>query len=379
MNNDIVRVLHITEMLSAAGIESFIMNMYREIDRNKVQFDFLVLRDEHEFYEDEISKLGGVKYWIHSDKKNTLLRIYDEATRIKKFLKVHHYDIVHIHYTTPLRAPYLKACIDAGVKTRIYHSHSAWVSGKNPIKIAIYNYMKRKITKWATDYFACSLAAANWIFEKKLIETGKVKIIHNGIDTKLFSFNSKDREIIRRDFGLTNKFVLIHTGRFKEQKNHKFLIDVFAETKKKYSEAVLLLLGTGELIDDIREQVNNLNLKEDVVFLGVQPDVNKYLSAADCYIMPSLYEGLPFVGIEAQASGLPCVFSDTITLELKLLESTIFIPLGIDEKVWATKMDDLLHGSTRHDTSIPLTNAGYNIREEVQRLLNYYDNAIKSV
>ena len=371
MNNDIVRVLHITEMLSAAGIESFIMNMYREIDRNKVQFDFLVLRDEHEFYEDEISKLGGVKYWIHSDKKNTLLRIYDEATRIKKFLKVHHYDIVHIHYTTPLRAPYLKACIDAGVKTRIYHSHSAWVSGKNPIKIAIYNYMKRKITKWATDYFACSLAAANWIFEKKLIETGKVKIIHNGIDTKLFSFNSKDREIIRRDFGLTNKFVLIHTGRFKEQKNHKFLIDVFAETKKKYSEAVLLLLGTGELIDDIREQVNNLNLKEDVVFLGVQPDVNKYLSAADCYIMPSLYEGLPVAAVEAQCSGLPCIFSINITKEVALIDSVVFV--GLDEPIenWVNKIL-MFKGLVRNDQSKKISDKGYNMKKVVSTMQNFY-------
>ncbi len=140
MNESTLRVLHITEMLSAAGIESFIMNMYRNIDRNKVQFDFLVLRNQKEFYDDEVKKLGGRKYYVHSKKNNTWMRILDEANQIEKFLKENHYDIVHIHYTTPLRAPYLLAAKKAGVGTRIYHAHSAAISGKSKLKMMVYEY-----------------------------------------------------------------------------------------------------------------------------------------------------------------------------------------------------------------------------------------------
>ena len=138
------RILHITEELSAAGIESFIMNVYRNIDREKIQFDFLVLRNCKEFYDDEIKSLGGKKYYIHSEKKNTLLRVIEEAKLLKKFLKTHHYNIVHIHYTTPLRAFYLKAAKQAGVTTRIYHSHSAEVCGKSKLKILVYKYKAKK-------------------------------------------------------------------------------------------------------------------------------------------------------------------------------------------------------------------------------------------
>ena len=148
MNEPIIRVLHITEMLSAAGIESFIMNMYRNIDRHKVQFDFLVLRNEKEFYDDEIKNLGGKKYFVHSNFKNTWLRILDESRQIESFLKKHPYEIVHIHYTTPLRAPYLLAAKKADVPTRIYHAHSAAVSGKSKLKLLVYEYYRKKITNY---------------------------------------------------------------------------------------------------------------------------------------------------------------------------------------------------------------------------------------
>lgn len=141
MNSTPKRILHITEMLSAAGIESFIMNVYRNIDRSKIQFDFLVLRDQKEFYDDEIASLDGKKYCIHSDIENTLLRVLEESHQIKVFLKKHHYDIVHVHYTMPLRAFYLKAAKEAGVPVRIYHSHSAAVSGKSKLKLAIYQVL----------------------------------------------------------------------------------------------------------------------------------------------------------------------------------------------------------------------------------------------
>lgn len=231
MKEPIIRVLHITEMLSAAGIESFIMNMYRNIDRDKVQFDFLVLRNEKEFYDEEIKSLGGKKYFVHSNIKNTWLRILDEAHQIEEILKMHPYEIVHIHYTTPLRAPYLSAAKKAGVATRIYHAHSAAVLGKSKLKLLIYEHYRKKIMNWGTACFACSKAAAEWIFPEELVERKNVKLVYNGIDINRFKYDEKKRVTMRKSLGLKDEFVLIHTGRFIDQKNQGFVIDVFKEIR----------------------------------------------------------------------------------------------------------------------------------------------------
>jgi len=369
--NNPMRVLHITEMLSAAGIESFIMNMYRRIDKSCVQFDFLVLRDEHEFYDDEIKELGGIKYWVHSNISNTLFRILDETQQIEQFLKEHRYDVVHIHYTTPLRAPYLKACLKANVKRRIYHSHSAYVSGKNFIKHAVYGYMKKQISKYATDYFACSMAAAEWIFEKKLIDDGTVKIIYNGIDTKKFAYSVSDRKAVRKELDINDEFVLVHTGRFMSQKNHRFVVDVFYELKKICTDSKLLLLGTGELFEEVKHQVNELGLADDVIFAGVRSDVNRFLSAADCYIMPSLYEGLPVSAIEAECAGLPCIFSENITREVSLIEGIEFLSLDETVHEWVKqilKFKDV----ERYDKSEIVKNSGYDIQAVAKKMQQLY-------
>ncbi|MFG6320603.1 MAG: glycosyltransferase family 1 protein [Lachnospiraceae bacterium] len=369
--NNPMRVLHITEMLSAAGIESFIMNMYRRIDKSCVQFDFLVLRDEHEFYDDEIKELGGIKYWVHSNISNTLFRILDETQQIEQFLKEHRYDVVHIHYTTPLRAPYLKACLKANVKKRIYHSHSAYVSGKNFIKHAVYGYMKKQISKYATDYFACSMAAAEWIFEKKLIDDGTVKIIYNGIDTKKFAYSVSDRKAVRKELDINDEFVLVHTGRFMSQKNHRFVVDVFYELKKICTDSKLLLLGTGELFEEVKHQVNELGLADDVIFAGVRSDVNRFLSAADCYIMPSLYEGLPVSAIEAECAGLPCIFSENITREVSLIEGIEFLSLDETVHEWVKqilKFKDV----ERYDKSEIVKNSGYDIQAVAKKMQQLY-------
>lgn len=366
-----IRVLHITEMLSAAGIESFIMNVYRRVNREDVQFDFLVLRDEHEFYEDEIKILGGKKYWVQSNKKNTLLRIVDEAKQIRDFLSKHFYDIVHIHYTTPLRAPYLKAIARAGVTTRIYHSHSAFVSGKNFIKLIIYNAMRKQITKWATHYFACSQAAADWMYERKLIEKGKIQIVCNGIDTIKFAYNKGDRENVRREYGLEDKYVLVHTGRFEEQKNHSFIVKVFNELKKTCPDARLLLLGSGELMDEIKLKVKALGIETDVLFIGVKSDVFRYLSAADCYIMPSLYEGLPVAAVEAECSGLPCIFSTNITKEVALIDETSFLSLESSIETW---VDQILkfRKVRRCNKSEIIKKKGYDVQIIANEMQHFY-------
>ena len=361
MNESTLRVLHITEMLSAAGIESFIMNMYRNIDRNKVQFDFLVLRNQKEFYDDEVKKLGGRKYYVHSKKNNTWMRILDEANQIEKFLKENHYDIVHIHYTTPLRAPYLLAAKKAGVGTRIYHAHSAAISGKS----------KLKIIEWGTDWFGCSRAAAEWIFPQKYVDSDKVKVVYNGIDTKRFKYNVEKRREIRAELGIADNFLLVHTGRFIDQKNQGFVLDVFKVVKQKNPDAKMVFLGTGNLLNEIEQKAEMLGIKSDVFFLGVKENVQDYLSAADCYIMPSLYEGLPVAAVEAQCSGLPCVMSANITKEVALTKATCFLSLDESVDVWA---DEVLkyRNFQRTDSSQEVADKGYDVLTVSKWLENFY-------
>ncbi|OWV06482.1 glycosyltransferase family 1 protein [Fibrobacter sp. UWH1] len=366
-----LRVLHVTEVLSAAGIESFFMNLYRRVDRSKVQFDFLVLRNEHEFYEDEVNSLGGKKYFIESKKKNTLVRIFEESVLLEKFLKEHHYDIVHIHYTTPLRAPYLRALKRAGVKTRIYHSHSAYVSGKGGVKLMIYAYMRKIIEKYATHFFACSQVAAEWMFSANVLKQGWHKVIHNGIDTKKFAYNASDREDVRTQLGINGKKVLIHTGRFLEQKNQSFVVDVFADVKRKCPNSVLLLLGIGPLQDLVKQKVHNLGLESDVFFLDVKPDVYRYLSAADCYIMPSLYEGLPVAAVEAECSGLPCVFSTNITEEVALTSNVSFLKLTDSIEKWSETVVKSFE-TVREDFSAIVLDHGYDVQNVAENMQAFY-------
>lgn len=371
-----IRVLNVTRVFNAAGIESFIMNMYRNIDRSKVQFDFLVMSDEKSCYEDEIKVLGGKKYTINVKEDNTFLRIQKESFELYKFLLAHKYEIVHVHYTTPLRAPYLLAAKKAKVPVRIYHSHSAVVSGKSKGKLLIYNYYKNKLSKWATNWFACSKAAAEWMYKDELISAGKVQIIYNGIDVRRFKYRQDMRDKLRKVLDLEQNFVIMHTGRFLPQKNHTFIIDVFSEIKKRDSTAKLILLGEGSLQEPMQKKVLDLGLREDVVFMGVKKNVEDYLSFADCYIMPSLYEGLPVAAVEAECSGLPCVMSSNITREVELTPNAIFLSLDKPAEYWATEILKTKE-INRMDGSKDVAQAGYDVKDVARMLQDQYIEMVR--
>jgi glycosyltransferase involved in cell wall biosynthesis len=313
---------------------------------------------------------------VHSGKGNTVIRIKEETDQIYQFLLENKYDIVHIHYTTPLRSTYLKAAKRAGVTTRIYHSHSAYVLGKSSIKLAIYWLRKKQITKWATDYFSCSEAAARWMFEPKLLNTNKVKMIHNGINVDKFSFDKEKRNAIRNGLNIQDKFVITHTGRFTEQKNQMFLVNLLEKIKAKDSNVILLLLGDGPLLKDVYSKVKQKGLDNSVIFLGVRSDVNDYLSAADCYIMPSLYEGLPVSAIEAQCAGLPCIFSTNITKEVALESSVTFLSLDQDIESWVEAV--LANkGKERNDGARIVKIRGYDVQDVAEWLQHFYIKQLK--
>lgn len=371
-----LRILNVTTVFKAAGIESFIMNMYRNIDRNKIQFDFMVMRDEREFYDDEIENLGGHKYTVFVEENNALLKVIKESKQLEAFLKTNHYDIVHIHYTTPLRALYLRTAKNAGVKVRIYHSHSAEISGKSGVKKFIYSLLRKCITKWATDYFACSQVAADWMFEKKLLQQKKEHVIYNGIDVSRFCYDPENRAKMRDELGCGDSYVIVHTGRFLEQKNHRFIIKVFEEVNNECPNTMLLLLGTGELFDEVQELAEKTELVDRIQFLGVRSDVNCVLNAADCFIMPSLYEGLPVAAVEAECMGLPCIFSENITREISLTENVKFLSLEDDVQKWAKAILDFRNES-RFDCSQHVIEHGYDVKQVAADLQAFYLRAVE--
>lgn len=365
-----VRILNIVECMQAAGIESYIMNVYRHIDREKIQFDFWITREEKEFYDDEIEKLGGKKYTTNRmNIKNTGIRVFLESIDLYKFLKKNKYEVIEVHTGTPLRFMYLIAAKMAGVRKRIYHSHSAEVFGPHKgllIKKIIFSFIKNFIPVFATDLFACSEAAGKWMYPRKYQD--KVEIIYNGIDTKKFKFNDDIRKEYRNKENVTNEIILGHVARFNEQKNHTFLIDVFKEVVKENSNYQLWLIGSGELEEQIKEKVKKLNLNKNVKFFGVRNDVNKIMQAIDIFVLPSNYEGLPVVGIEAQFSGVQCFFSDKITKEVEITQNVKFIKLDI--KDWKY---NILHPNIQdRNIKVNIKNSSYDIENTINKLMKIY-------
>ena len=292
------------------GVESVIMNYYRHLDHSKIQFDFICDEDSTRIPYDEIKKLGGRVFLVP---KYQNLSKYLKA--LEKLFKENQYRIVHSNINT-LSVFSLYAAKKAGVPIRISHSHSTsnpkeWK--RNLIKNTLRPFSKR----YATDYFACSELAGRYLFGNKTFDRGEVKIIHNAIDIDKFRFDEVVRKKLRKEFGIKNSTIVIgHVGRFVQQKNHTFLVDVFKEYHKKNPDSKLLLVGSGPLEDEIKKKVERLDLEDSVLFLGQRDDINKLYSVMDVFCLPSLYEGLPVVGIEAQATGLPTIFSNRISKEV---------------------------------------------------------------
>ncbi len=289
--------------------------------------------------------------------------------------KLKGYKIVHCHLGT-MAVFALKAAKTADVPVRIVHSHST--SNKQEFVRNLMKNMLRPLSKiYATDYMCCSELAGRWLFGDKVYDEGKVYLLNNAIDLEKFTYNEQLRNRKRKELDIDqDTFVIGHIGRFVEQKNHRFLIDIFNEVHKQIPNSLLLLAGQGPLMDEIKEKVNHLNLKKNVMFLGQRSDVNELFQAMDVFCLPSLYEGLPVVGVEAQASGLPCFFSNDMTKETKVLKTTKFLSLKQNIKEWIISIIQFANSHQRCDTSIEITNKGFNIKSEVDSLEKYYANIL---
>ncbi|MGN0292220.1 MAG: glycosyltransferase, partial [Lachnospiraceae bacterium] len=279
-----IRILQILNHMDYGGIEAVVMNYYRHIDRTKIQFDFAVSRDSVLPQRKEIKKLGGNIYLLPP-----ISHVTGYHRVVKKLIQSHGYDIIHCHMNTLSVFP-LFAAYRAGAKVRICHNHTTAHRGEGAKTIL--KYLLRPMNRWfATDYFACGEYAGKWMYGKKAMQTGRVYIMRNAIDVEKFRYNTITRISMRMKMELADKFVVGHIGRFMYQKNHEFLIDVFSEVHRRNEDAVLLLVGEGELEGHIKKKVKRLGLEKNVIFYGTSEDTSKLYQVMDVFCLPSFYEG----------------------------------------------------------------------------------------
>ena len=361
-----IKVLYFVDRLRHGGIQQLIVEILRNVDTKKVQIDLLVFDDGETYPLEEVVKNLGVQLFKINAWIRTPLDYIKQAKALNKFFSEHHdYKAVHMHSSSK-NFMVLKYAKKYGIKIRIPHSHNIGFQSKNKIKILVGDILKKPLKKYATHYFACSELAGKWLFGNE-----KVKIIHNAVDYKRFKFNLEKRDELRKGLGIENKLVVGNVGRFTTQKNHTFLIDIFNEIHKQNEDTILMLVGIGEKEDEIKKKVQDLNLQDCVKFMGFCKNTNEMMWCMDMFLMPSLHEGLPVVGVEAQCTGLPCFMSkDVITKEIKIASNVQFISLENTSKEWA---DIILKSDLeRKDNYKELKEAGYFIEQTVDELEKFY-------
>ncbi len=363
-----IRVLHSVSNMDRAGIETMIMNYYRHIDRNKIQFDFLANKSKSGAYDDEIKKMGGN---IYISPGLNPAKWFKYEKMVKRLLENHkEIKIVHSHNGAFSLQAQL-AAKKSNIKNRIVHVHGTKIDFnlKLPLKLAYKTQLKRV----ANNYWGCGTEAIKYYFGKNVIKNKNYLVIHNAIDTKKFIYNETKRIALRTKYNIDNKFVIGNVARFMKQKNHVFTLELFKVILEKEPSAILMLLGDGELLNEMKEKAKKLGIDKSVLFMGNVDNVNDMYQAMDLFLLPSLFEGLPVVGIEAQASGLKCIMSDTITKEVAITDNIQFMNLKKDSlKKWA---DEILKNKDykRKNMEKEVIDAGYSIEVEARKLQEIYE------
>lgn len=352
----IKRVLCLISAMNAGGAETFLMKIYRNLDKSKYQMDFCVNVSEKGFYDNEIKKLGGKIYVIPSKSEN--LNKFKKG--LSNIIESNHYEYVFRITSNAMGFLDLKIAKNCGVKRCIARSSNSSDGDGLKVKIAhklgglLYNrYVDVKI--------APSDLAAKYTFGKKAYEKGKVTILHNAVDLNQYSYKIEERNRIREELGVDKDTLLVgHVGRFSKQKNHDYLIDIYKEISIEVPNSRLVLVGIGELQENVKNKVKELGLSEKVIFTGVRTDVASILSGLDVFVFPSLYEGMPNTVIEAQATGLPCIISDTITKEANITGLVRYESLDISAGEWAREAIDCVN-KVRRDTGNQFIQQEYDI------------------
>lgn len=360
------RVLCIVSSMDRGGAETFLMKIYRKLDKKNYQMDFCVTKKEPGYYDEEIKKMGGKIFVIPQKSKHPL----KSFLKLKKIVKEEKYYSVLRTSQQSLATIDLIAAKFGGAKKLIYRSSNSNITGNKIKKIVnkFFSFLPKIIPNVK---IAPSTEAATFVFGKKQVDSGKVQILKNCLDYDLFRFNIDIRNKILKELNLKNKIVFGHVGRFNIQKNHQFLLDVFKQIHNKLSNSVLLLIGEGELFEQVKNQVLNYGLNDCVLFLGSKPNVNEYLMAMDILIFPSFFEGMPNVLIEAQATGLKCVVSDSITKEANITGLVKYLDLQLPIEDWTNLILNELNYN-RCDKEKLFNEQKYNLSNNINEYINLF-------
>lgn len=326
------RLLCIVGSMNAGGAETFLMKVYRELDKSRYQMDFAVATEEKGFYDDEILSMGGRIFHIVPKSRGA----YKNFKSVRDLVKQEGYCYVLRTSQHSLSALELLAAKLGGAERTIYRSSNSNTGSLSVIQAVLHRVCRFMPRRFANVRVAPSTEAAEFMFGRDYVEKKKCSLIHNAIDTNVYHYSREGRKEIREELDLANKTVIGHVGRFTHQKNHMFLLDIFREIKDREQDAVLVLVGKGELEEEIKSRAESLGILNDIIFTGVRSDVPNLLSAMDVFVFPSFYEGMPNTVIEAQATGLPCVIADTITKEANITGLVEYLPLK-EPACWAEK------------------------------------------
>lgn len=344
--------------LNYEGITSVIFNYSSHLSLNKIQLEFVVYENTSSEIKNRFKKIGKIHILPHR-KKYFCRYIKGLQTLLKQ-----NYDVIHIHGNSGTMAAEVLCAKLSGISKILIHSHNTACSHK-----ILHTFLKRPMMQLATDYIACSDKAGKWLFGNK-----KYTVLNNAINIDAFMYNEKVRNQVRNELGLDDEFLIGHIGHFTEQKNHTFLIDIFSEYQKLDSTAKLLLVSDGPGFDKIKCKVNALRLSESVIFAGRRNDPQRLYQAMDLFILPSLWEGLPVVALEAQASALPVLLSDVITSEAKCTSRTFYVSLSSGAKTWADKIYTLKNRNYKRtmDVEQEIRSHGFDIKYEAKTLESIY-------
>ncbi|SDO97416.1 Glycosyltransferase involved in cell wall bisynthesis [Selenomonas ruminantium] len=370
MQRDSIRVLQIIGIVCGGGVEAVIMNYYRNLDRSKIQFDFVVDGYDKTILDDEILSLGGKVYHVEPYRRN----IFRYMKQVYWIVKKENYDIVHVNMNTLSIFSLFPAWL-AGAKIRILHNHSTAVKNEG-VRSILKKVLRPLAPLFANRYAACSVLAGRWMYGEKRVNSGGIKIIRNAIDVNEYAYSSDLRKKYRTELGIADDILVIgHVGRFMFQKNHAFLLKIFNEVCKRSSKAMLLLVGEGELRMEMERCAARYGIADRVRFLGLRRDVHQLYNAMDVFVLPSWYEGLPVVSVEAQANGLRSLFSTNVTAESGITRSAEFYPLTEGADKWA---EHILQGNNRRNenASADLRMSGFEIHSQAEALIAWYEKEI---
>lgn len=362
-----IRILQVFAEMNRGGAEMMIMNLYRHIDRERIQFDFIVHTPNDCAFDEEIKQLGGRIYKVPKYKG---INHFAYKNVWENFFKNHsEYKIIHGHVRSTASI-YLKIAKKYSL-TAIAHSHNT--SSGTGIKANVKNVLQYPIRNISDYFLACSESAGKWLFGDKIVASNNFKVFNNAIDVEKFTFNNQIRDAIRKEFEIEDKFVIGHVGRFHPQKNHELLIDIFKNIHNKVEDSVLLLVGDGFLKESIQAKVIDEDIEDSVIFVGLRADVPDIFQGMDLFLFPSLFEGLGIAVVEAQAAGLSCIVSDQIPNEAIITNLVDKVHLSKEPEDWS-KLALKKINYQRNDTSKLIKNAGYDVKENVKWLEKFYNS-----